>query len=236
MATKTPEQKEADRLAKEEADRVAAEAAAKETTAVPNSLLVKMQEDMARMEAEIAAQRLQAEVLADMVENGKANETEGKPAIRKRKDMAPQFHTVRIRKFPIAGDVENLGYVVGWTNRGAYQKVDRTGPNPVVIDFIDIFFLGHERNAEGKLQAESVKLLDLMNAEQVYCKIISSEKNVREVPTGEEIELTIYDQKNGVMQSQGETIDGYVAFTDYEYTIQIPAVTEPVVIDGRYVN
>ncbi len=183
---------------------------------------------MADMEARNAG-------LEAMVAEVQGADTTGGKKLRERKNFEPAFRTVGIKKYPIAGDVENLGYVIGWTNRGAYQKVDKTGVAPVVIDYIDIFFLGHERNEEGKLQAESVTLLSLINAVEVNCKILDTKKVDRKEPTGEEIRVTTFDAKHGLMET-GDTIDGWVGFTDITFTLQVPGLTEPVEIDQKFVN
>lgn len=171
-----------------------------------------------------------------ILEAGKDAGTTGEGKLRERKNFEPAFRTVTLKKYPIAGNVEDKGYVIGWDNRGAYQQVDRSGVAPVVIDYINIFFFGKERNKEGKLTAEAVPLLSLLNAEEVTCKILEIKKGpVDKRPTGEEINITVWDPKHGLVET-GETIDGWVGFTPISYVIQIPGVAEPVEVDEKYLN
>ncbi len=203
---------------------------------VDQKTLVAIQEQMAGMEKKLADEAAARAGLEEIVQAQAEADASGKPKIRERKNFEPQFRTVRIRKFPIAGDVTNLGYVVGWTSRGAYQEVDRTGVSPQVVDFLDVIFLNHERNGEGKLQAEKVKLLDFLNkSEPVHCKIVKIDRRDEKVPTGEEIDVRTFDPAHGLVDT-GEKIDGYVMVSEISYTVQIPGIAEPVVIDGRYLN
>lgn len=203
---------------------------------VDEAQLTAILEKQSLMEKQLADEAAKREGLQELFESQAGPDTTGEKKLREKKNYEPAFRTVRIRKFPIAGDPENLGYVIGWSNRGAYQKVDRTGVAPVLVDYIDVMFLGHERNAEGKLQAESIPLLDLLNrGEQVHCKVLSVDKNTRKEPTGEEINVTTWDPQHGLVAT-GDVIDGYVAYTDMEYTIQIPGTAEPVKIDSKFIN
>ena len=70
----------------------------------------------------------------------------------------------------------------------------------------------------------------------MYCKIIEEkvEKDIR-VPTGEEIATTSFDPKHGTVET-GETVDGYVAYSDIQYKIQIPGVDDPIWIDSKFCN
>lgn len=203
---------------------------------VPQSVLTQMQEQMALLEKKDADREAQMAGFEAMIEAGKAAEGSDEPKLRKGKSFEPKFRTVRIRKFPIAGEYENQGYVVGWTSRGAYQEVDRSGVTPQVVDFIDVIFLGQEKTADGKIKAEKVRLLDLMNkGSQIHCKILDTRKEVREVPTGEEIDVSTFDPQHGLIAT-GEKVDGYTAFTDIVHTIQIPGVEKPVEIDAMFCN
>lgn len=223
--------------------------------AVPSKVLAEILEKQATMEQQIADGEAKREGMEAMFAEQSNVDTNGEKKLRVRKNFEPAFRTVGIKKYPIAGDVENLGYVIGWTNRGAYQKVDKTGVAPVIVDYIDIFYLGKEHNAEGKLEAESVPLLSLINATEVNCKVIDikdengntnkpmyvpelnpeSRPGLRKVPTGEEIHVTTFDPKHGLIET-GDVIDGWVGFTDRTYVIQIPGIAEAVEIDEKYVN
>lgn len=207
---------------------------AEKTITVPEKTLVEIQERMAQMEREVEEGKARSAGLEAMLDKGAT--PEGQPKIREKKNFEPKFRTVRIRKYPIAGDVENQGYVVGWTSQGAYQQVDRTGISPQIVDFIDIIFLGQEKTEEGKIKAERVKLLDLMNQGiQVNCKIVETFKETKDVPTGEEISVQVFDPKHGLVAT-GEIIDGFTSYSEIKYKIQIPGVAEPVLIDSLYCN
>lgn len=204
--------------------------------AVPQSVLTAMQEQMAALEKKDADREAQMAGFEAMIEAGKSAEGSDEPKLRKGKSFEPKFRTVRIRKYPIAGEYENQGYVVGWTSRGAYQEVDRSGVTPQVVDFIDVIFLGHEKTEDGKIKAEKVRLLDLMNKSvQIHCKILDTRKEVREVPTGEEIDVSMFDPQHGLVAT-GEKVDGYTAYTDIVHTIQIPGIEKPVEIDAMFCN
>jgi hypothetical protein len=200
---------------------------------IPKAELTKVLESIAASEKKEADWEAKFAGLEAMVADSKSADAVG--TLRERKSFEPKFRTVRLRKYPIAGDIENLGVVVGWTDRGAYQMVDRSGISPQTVDMIDIFFLGAERNAAGKLQAQQVKLLDLLNASTVVCKIVDTKKESRVEPTGEEIDITTWDPQHGLIAT-GDKIDGYVAFSDITYKLQIPGVADPVEIDATFVN
>jgi hypothetical protein len=190
-----------------------------------------LQEQIADQDRKIADMEARNAGLEEMFAKGAT--VSGEPVIREKKNFEPKFRTVRIRKYPVAGG--ELGYVIGWTNKGAYQEVDRSGVAPSIVDYIDILFLGHEKK-DGKLQAEKVKLLDLLNkGVQVHCKILKTDKEINKVPTGEEINVSVFDPQHGLVQS-GDVIDGYVTFSEVKYTIQIPGVDEPVIIDSTFCN
>ena len=207
----------------------------KETVEVPVADFVKLQETLATLEKGNADREAEMAGLRQMMEDGKGAEVSGDGKLREKKSYEPKFRTVRIRKYPMAGKFDNLGYVVGWTNRGAFQEVDKTGITPQFVDMIEVFFLGHEKNEAGKLQAEKIRLLDLLNkGEQVHCKIINVKKDDKRVATGEEINVTTWDPQHGLIAT-GDIIDGYVGFSDLTYTIEIPGKGQ-IDIDGLYVN
>jgi hypothetical protein len=204
-------------------------------TVVPTSLLEDIQTRL--NEAEIAVEQANARTagLEEMLAASKGADALGEKKLREKKNYEPKFRTVRLRKFPIAGDITNPGYVIGWTKRGAYQEVDRTGVSPQVVDYIDIIFLGHEKTAEGKLQAEKVRLLDLLNkGEQVNVKILKTVREDIAYPTGEEIHVTSWDPQHGLVDT-GETVDGFYKMSDITYTVDIPG-TGAVEINGEFVN
>lgn len=199
---------------------------------VPQADLTKIMETLAESDRKMADMEAQLEGVRQ--NNAIADTTE--PKIREKKNFEPKFRTVRIRKYPMKGNYEDQGYVIGWNNRGAYQVVDRSGVSPQIVDMLDIQFLGYERDEKGKLQFEAIPLLSLYNkGVQVHCKILEKKVEPRKEPTGEELDITVYDPKHG-MTATGEKIDGYVAYSDVTYTIQIPGVEGSTVIDETFVN
>lgn len=201
---------------------------------IPAKVLAQIQEQMAEQDRKIAEMEAKNAGLEEMFSKGAT--AEGEPKLREKKSFEPKFRTVRLRKYPIAEDVNNLGYVIGWTNRGAYQLVDRTGIAPQVVDYIDVFFLGQERNEKGVLAPERIKLIDLFNKGiQVHCKILETKRVENKIPTGEEIDVTVFDPNHG-MVSTGDKIDGYVTMSDIKYVVQIPGVEGNVTIDSTFCN
>lgn len=203
---------------------------------VPSKMLADMQAKMLELETKDANRDAEMEGLRAIAERAANGGEEGTTKLRERKNFEPKFRTVRLRKMPIAGDFDNMGIVSGWTKRGAYQQVDRTGIAPTIVDFIDVIFAGHEKNPEtGNLQAEKIRLLDLMNSEQVVCKVIGQENDPHKVPTGEEISVMEFDPKHGLTPT-GDMVDGYTAYDDITYTLQIPGVSDALKVNGAFVN
>lgn len=228
MATK------AEKEAAEAAAKLVAETNPEETTVVPTSLLQEMMKKMTNLELQVENGNAKTAGLEEMLANKPSEE--GGNKLREKKNYEPKFRSLRIRQYPMGNDHTNLGYVVGWTNRGAYQEVDRTGVTPQYVDYIDVIFLDHERNEENKLKAEKVRLIDLFTkGVQVTCRIKNIKREEVKIPTGEEIDVTVYDPLHGMMGT-GEIIDGYVTQSDIVYTIEIPGRLEPVEIDSNYVN
>lgn len=201
---------------------------------VDQATLARVMEQASNAERTAAEATAKAAGLEALFNEQSTADTTGGKKLRERKNFEPPFRTVGIKKYPIKGDIEKLGHVVGWTNRGAYQKVDKSGVAPVIVDFIDIVFL-EVGKVDGVLQAESVPLLSLINAEEVICKILETKNKPRKEPTGEEINVTTFDPKHGMVET-GDIIDGWVGFTDTSFVIQIPGVVESVEVDSRYVN
>lgn len=201
--------------------------------AVPENVLTKIQEQLSDQELKMTELENKNAGLEELL--AKAG-TAGETKLREKKNFEPKFRTIRVRKYPMAGDVEKMGYIVGWSSRGAYQEVDKTGISPQIVDYIDVIFLGNERSTNGKLQAEKIKLLDFMNKGiQINCKILEQKREEKAVPTGEEINVSVFDPQHGLITT-GDIIDGYVTYSDIQYKIQIPGVTEPVWIDALYAN
>ncbi len=204
------------------------------TVEVPESVLVEMQEKMAELERKQADQEAKNAGLEEILSKGA--EAIAEPKLREKKSFEPKFRTVRLRQFPMGGDIEKMGYIVGWTNRGAYEVVDRTGTAPVVVNMIDVIFYGQEKTKEGKIKAEAIKLLDLFNnGKQVHCKILEQKREEVKVPTGEEIDVTVFDPAHGLV-STGDKIDGWVAFSEIKLKLQVPGLPDPVWIDAAFCN
>ena len=196
--------------------------------------LLAIQEKMAEQDRKIADMEAKNAGIEEIM--AKSAEAGTEPKLREKKNFEPKFRTVRLRKYPIAGDIENQGYIIGWTSRGAYQTVDRSGVRPETVDMIDVIFLGQERNAEGKIKAESIKLLDLYNkGQQVHCKILEQKKEDIKVPTGEEIDVTVFDPAHGLVAT-GDKIDGYIVNSEIKYKLQIPGVEGETWIDSVFCN
>lgn len=199
---------------------------------IPQADLSKIMETLAENERKIAEMEINQAGFAEQVSKAGTDE----PKLREKTSREPKFRTVRMRKYPMKGDFDKQEFIVGWSNRGAYQMVDKSGITPVIVDMLDIQFLGHERNPDGKLAFEAVPLLSLLNkGVQVHCKIVDVKTEPRKEPTGEEIDISVYDPQHG-MTSTGEKIDGYVAYSDITYTIQIPGKTDTIQVDGKFVN
>ncbi len=203
-------------------------------TEVPTEVLVKMQEQMAELERKAAEQEAKTAGMEEIFSKGAEGPLE--PKLRTKKNFEPKFRTVRLRKYSIAGDIDNLGYVIGWTSRGAYEVVDRSGTSPQIVNMIDVIFYGQEKNKDGKIKAESIKLLDLLNnGKQIHCKILEEKREKIEVPTGEEIDVTVFDPAHGLI-STGEKVDGIVAYSEIKYKLQVPGIDQPIWIDSTFCN
>lgn len=199
---------------------------------VPETVLVKLQEQIASLEQKVedgAAKN------AGLEELFRTADTTGEPKIREKKDFAPKFRTVRLRKYPVGGDFNNMGVVIGWSDRGAYQEIDTAGITRQVVDYIEVFFLNQEKSESGKRKAEKVKLLDLINnSTQLVCKVVNEKKETKHVETGEEIEVTEFDPKHGLVGT-GEKVDGFYTYSDIQYELQVPGVGQ-IWIDSKFCN
>lgn len=201
------------------------------TVEVPLELLTQMQEQIATLEKNDVDKDAK---IAGLEQINATADTTDTPRLRERKNFEPKFRTVRLRKYP-KGESDEMEYVSGWTNKGAYQLVDRTGVSPQIVDYIDILFLGDEKTEDGKIKAQQVKLLDFLNkGQQVHCKVIEMRRRDIPVPTNEEISVVTFDQQHGMM-STGETIDGYMIQSDIQVLVNVPGHGE-VLIDGEFVN
>lgn len=228
---------------------------------VDSKTLSNVLEKQAEMEKKFEDERAKNAGLAEMIASMKED---GGGKLREKKSFAPAFRTVRMRKYKVGGDHNNEAVVIGWTKRGSYQIVDRSGVTPTTVDMIDVLFLGPDgkpmrsKDDPNKLYAESVPLLSVMNAPQIVCKILEvkdyegkqytfrylplhedqailARPGEEKVKTGEEIDVTMWDPQHGLVAT-GEKIDGWVAYTNLTFVIQIPGYPEPVEIDQQFVN
>lgn len=203
----------------------------KTTVEVPQETLSKIMEDIAQLQKDNADKDAKIAALSD---GGEAKPV-GQTPLREKKTFEPAFRVVRLKKLPFNGDPEDKRIVIGWTDRGSYQKVDRSGTHAELVDYMQVIYLGHERDKDGKLQAFEVKTLDLYNAESIVCKIINEDVKKTKDPTGEVIPVTTYDPKHGTVLT-GDTVDGWVENAEVKLTISVPGVIEPVTINAKYAN
>ena len=216
------------------AEEIKEELKEEKTIKVSAKTILEMQEKMAEQDRKIADMEAKGAGIEEIL--AKSAEAGDTPKLREKKSFEPKFRTVRLRKYPIAGDPENLGYIIGWTNRGAYQTVDRSGVSPQIVDMIDVVFLGQEKNAEGKIKAEAIRLLDLYNkGHQVHCKILETKREEIKTPTGEEIDVTVFDPAHGLVAT-GDKIDGFIVNSEIKYKLKVPGVDDEVWIDSVFCN
>ena len=192
---------------------------------VPVAVLTALQEQMADLERKVADGEAKSAGLEAMVsESAKTNDK-----LKEKKSFEPKFRTVRLRKYPIAGDETKMGYVIGWTKKGAYQEYVQTPTGAQLVDYIDIIFHGQEK------KAEKIRLLDLLNkGEQVHCKILETKREEVKHETGEEIDVSIFDPAHGLINT-GEKVDGYYTISDIQYKLNVPGLGE-VWVDSAYTN
>lgn len=212
--------------------------------------LETIQAQMAQMEQDRENDKLKMAGLEEMfaAESGKTSE----PGLREKKNTEPTFRTVHLRKYDPAntGDPENEKFIVGWSPRGAYRKaVDNGLGGKEFVEYLDVIFLDSQK--DGKVQAVSVPALDVMNSgHRVACRVLDIKdykgqsfkptypqtgQAERKIKTGEEIHVTSWDPKHGLVDS-GEIIDGWVAVSDLTFVVQIPGRAEPFEIDQRFLN
>lgn len=217
---------------------------------VDQKTLTNILEGQAKLETALANETSKREGLEAMFASKDTEAAMDEKGLRRRRNFEPAFRTVAIKKLSIGENAEDFRYVIGYTDRGAYPVVDRTGVAPIIVDFIDVILLGAERTDNGKLQSVTVPLLTLINSPEVNCKVLETKdytgkpfrltypatgQGEQLVPTGEEIAATTLDPKHGLVTT-GEIIDGFVGFTNLTFVIQIPGVADPLEIDQKYVN
>lgn len=218
---------------------------------VDQKTLSAILEKQALMETDLENEKLKRVGLEELfaAESGKTTE----PGLREKKNTEPTFRTVNLRKYDPtnSGDPDKEDFIIGWTPRGAYRKgVDNGLGGKEFVEFLDVIFLNSEKK-DGKVQAVSVPALDVMNSgHRVACRVLDIKdykgnsfkptypptgQAERKVATGEEISITTWDPKHGLVDS-GEIIDGWVAFSNLTFLVQIPGRAEPYEIDQRFVN
>lgn len=218
---------------------------------VSQAMLAQVLAKQQDTEIEMEKMKLKNAGLEELFAQGKdKDDPTGEKKLRERKNYTPAFRTVTLKKFSVDEDPEHAKIVVGWTNRGSYRKVDRSGVAPEIVNYLDIILLDDEKTEDGKLKAYSVPLLTLLEAEEVTCKVLEMKDykgeqfrpsypptgfGEKKVGTGEVIRITSWSPEHGLIET-GEEIDGWVGFTDLSLILQIPGRPEPLEIDQKYVN
>lgn len=194
----------------------------KKTVEVPVDLLKEMQEKIAALEARDTVNAVM----------------EGKKDIRELESLEAKFKQkkIRLRKVRILNDKneDKGGIVIGWTARGAYEVVDKSGPNAVNVNMMDVFFLGGPKD-----KPTTITLKTLMSGEEIWCDEVSRDVQIKKHKTGEEIEVMEWDTKTGRGNNQistGVIIDGYYAIPEGTMALKVPGQEEPVIIDIRFAN
>lgn len=210
--------------------------AKEETIQVPKKLLEDLQFEI----AENKRQRLESDAkmagMTELLEKDQTPGTRTEGGLRKKTNFEPSYRTVRLRQYPKAGDFDNLGWVIGWSHRGAYRDSDLSGIPGQQTDWIDIMFLDDEKTKEGLPKFEKVRLLDLLNKSvQKHFEIIEKKTKIREVPTNEKINVVMFDPQHGLIGT-GEIVDGYVSYSEDTYVLKFPGREKPLSIDGIFVN
>lgn len=201
---------------------------------VDQKTLQQVLDKQAEMELEIEENKNKQAGLEALLNEGKDSAPEGK--LREKKNFEPKFRTVKLRQYPFdANNPTELTYVIGISDRKAFQEVDSSGITRQVVDMIEIIPL--PKSKDEKPVAMKVKLLDFMNnGIQKNCKILSVKREEDDkVPTGEEIDVTVFDPAHG-LTATGDKVDGYTSFAKIKYEIQIPGVAESIWIDAKYCN
>lgn len=191
---------------------------------VDESLLLDMQKQIKDLEARTLAAETAALVTAV---------AEGKKDIREIESLTERFKLkeLTLRKLSITGadGKDKGGIVIGWTPRGAYEVVDKSGANAVLVNMMDVFFLG------GSDKPTTIKASDLVKGERIKCKEISRDMQVVKHKTGEEIEVSEFKTEHGLVAT-GTIIDGYYAQPEGTYTVSIPEHDKPVTINQMFFN
>lgn len=198
----------------------------KKTVEIPQDQLTEIMSRLSTLEIENANKDAK---IAGLQAATAAAAPVGETPLRQKQTFEPAFRTVRLKKMPYKGNVEDKRIVIGWTNRGSYQKVNRDGVAPEIVDYMQLIFLGDEKNAY------ETRTLDFYNAETVVCKVEKESKKTYKKPTGEVIPVVVYDPKHGSVMT-GETVDGFIEYTDVELVLSVPGEKEPLTIDAKFVN
>ena len=156
----------------------------------------------------------------------------GKKDIRELESLEERFKTKKyyLRKIKIVDDKgeDHGGIVVGWTDRGAYEVVDKSGVSAIMVNYMDVFLLR-------KKTPVTVKAMTVKDGERIECTEVSRDIKIHKHKTGEEIEVMEWDEKHGHL-STGTMIDGYYATPEGTITVSIPGIAEPYTINQKYLN
>lgn len=192
---------------------------------VSESLIVEMQKTLEESKRKIA--ELEAANLVAAVESGKKDirELESLEERFKNKEYTVRKISMRDEKGNVKEDI-----VIGWTSKGAYPIWDKSGPNAVQVLMYDVFLLNGSKDKPTTISAET-----LFSGERVKCTEVSKDINIQKHKTGEEIEVTQWDDKHGITAT-GIIIDGYYAIPEGTITVKIPGVDEPVTMNINHLN
>src|SRR3978361_434952 len=102
------------------------------TVEVPQEQLTQIMEKISALE--IANADKDAKI-AGLPALQRAPPAVGETPLRQKKTFEPAFRVARLKKLPFNGDPEDMRIVIGWTNRGSYQNVERHGTDPHVLDY-----------------------------------------------------------------------------------------------------
>lgn len=191
---------------------------------VSESMLKELMAKQLKLEQELAATT--AALLVKDVE-------EGRKDIRELESLEEKYKNkrIRLRKVTLLNDKgeDKGGIVIGWSKRGSYEVWDKSGPNIVAVNMMDVEFL----NNPGKLV--TIKASQLSGGEQIWCDEVKRDVIKKKHKTGEEIEVTEFDTVHGRLPT-GVIIDGYYETHEGTITLKVPGHDEPVTIDTMFAN
>lgn len=196
----------------------------KKVVEIPEDLLVAMQKQLADATSKIAA--LEAVSIAEGAEKGQKD-------IRELESLEERFKVKEytLRKITLVDEKGNQTQkiVVGWRG-SAYSIWDKSGPNSVEVIMYDVYFLG-----ESKDKPTSITAKTFFAGEKIKCREVAKNIKIEKHKTGEEIEVTQWDEKHGRVET-GQIIDGYYSMAEGTISVQVPGYDDPVAVDIKYLN